>query len=149
MDLSFSDVTAYWKTKRLLEKTRKYAVSAESVADLAHGLKQPLATIQLTFDMYIRTKDEKYLEQLKRNLSEFREKIAAVLQLYHFGEDFGEVNLKDLLERIMGYMSSIAESRKVHLSCRYHGDGKIQVQAHRLENVLKTDLECYRSLRKC
>jgi len=135
--VSFSDVTAYWKTKRLLEKTRKYAVSAESVADLAHGLKQPLATIQLTFDMYIRTKDEKYLEQLKRNLSEFREKIAAVLQLYHFGEDFGEVNLKDLLERIMGYMSSIAESRKVHLSCRYHGDGKIQVQAHRLENVLK------------
>jgi nitrogen-specific signal transduction histidine kinase len=73
--LTLTDMTSQWKTKQLLEKTRRYAVDAQTVADLAHGLKQPLANVRLALDLYRRTGKPEYIDTLEKELNAFQGRV--------------------------------------------------------------------------
>ncbi|RKX48025.1 MAG: hypothetical protein DRP32_08045 [Thermotogae bacterium] len=134
----FNDITTRWKTERLLEKTMRYAVSAETVADLAHGLKQPLANLQLAFDLYQRTGKEQNLQRLERELKSLKEKILGVLQVYHYGEEPRDTDLPKLLNRVVRYLTPIAETRGINLRLASNvNEAVVKVQEKRLENVIK------------
>ncbi|WP_169746186.1 sensor histidine kinase [Kosmotoga pacifica] len=134
----FTDITARWKTEKLLEKTMRYAVSAETVADLAHGLKQPLANLQLAFDLYRRTGKDQNLQRLEKELRSLKEKIYGVLQIYHYGEEPQDVDLLRVLDRVVKYLKPIADAKGVELqliaACQHT---VVKVQERRLENVIK------------
>ncbi|WP_068346277.1 sensor histidine kinase [Kosmotoga arenicorallina] len=134
----FTDITARWKTERLLEKTMRYAVSAETVADLAHGLKQPLANLQLAFDLYQKTGKEQNLRRLEQELKSLKEKIFGVLQIYHYGEEPQNVDLPKILNRVIRYLEPIAENKGINLRVSSNvPKAVVTVQERRLENVIK------------
>lgn len=134
----FTDITARWKTEKLLEKTMRYAVSAETVADLAHGLKQPLANLQLAFDLYQKSGKEQNLRRLEQELKSLKEKILGVLQIYHYGEEPQNVDLPKVLNRIIRYLKPIAENKGIILRVSTNTpQAVVNVQERRLENVIK------------
>ncbi len=135
--LTFNDKTSQWKTKQLLEKTRRYAVDAQTVGDLAHGLKQPLANIRLALDLYNRTKKEQYLQTLSEELLAFQSKVSGILQIFRYGEEFEVVDLSEIVHRVTAFMDPIASSRKILLERITLDSGSVLVQKGRLENVIK------------
>lgn len=135
--LTLTDKTSQWKTKQLLEKTRRYAVDAQTVADLAHGLKQPLANVKLALDLYKRTHRLEYIETLSRELSSFQTRIGGILQIFRYGEEFDRVDLSEQLMKVASFMSSIFSEKKIQFKVVSLDKGIVLIQRGRLENVLK------------
>jgi len=135
--VTLDDKTSQWKTKQLLEKTRRYAVDAQTVADLAHGLKQPLANMRLALDLYIRTKKDSYLQTLSNELSGFQVKVGGILQIFRYGEEFERLDLSQSVRKVLSFMGPILAARSISLDTVSLHDGKVLVQKGRLENVVK------------
>ncbi|HAA85218.1 MAG TPA: hypothetical protein DCE14_02575 [Kosmotogaceae bacterium] len=135
--ITFTDVTAFWKTKKLLEKTRKYAVDSVMVAEFTHSLKQPLANITLALDMYRRTQKDKHLEKLNNEVKLFQDKVRGVLQVFKHGEEPETANLLDIVKRAVRYTEPIASARNVRISLAFSSDANVNVQVRRLENTIK------------
>ena len=135
--VTLDDKTSQWKTKQLLEKTRRYAVDAQTVADLAHGLKQPLANMRLALDLYIRTKKDSYLQTLSNELSGFQVKVGGILQIFRYGEEFERLDLSQSVRKVLSFMGPILAARSISLDTISLDEGKVLVQKGRLENVVK------------
>jgi len=135
--LTLTDKTSQWKTKQLLEKTRRYAVDAQTVADLAHGLKQPLANVRLALDLFKRTNKAEYIETLSRELNSFQSRVGGILQIFRYGEEFERVDLSEQVSKIASFMSSIFSEKKIQLSLVSLDKGTVLIQKGRLENVIK------------
>jgi signal transduction histidine kinase len=135
--VTLDDKTSQWKTKQLLEKTRRYAVDAQTVADLAHGLKQPLANMRLALDLYIRSRKDSYLQTLSNELSGFQVKVGGILQIFRYGEEFERLDLSESVRKVLSFMEPILAARSISLDTISLDDGKVLVQKGRLENVVK------------
>jgi signal transduction histidine kinase len=135
--VTLDDKTSQWKTKQLLEKTRRYAVDAQTVADLAHGLKQPLANMRLALDLYIRSRKDSYLQTLSNELSGFQVKVGGILQIFRYGEEFERLDLSESVKKVLSFMEPILAARSISLDTISLDDGKVLVQKGRLENVVK------------
>ncbi len=135
--VTLDDKTSQWKTKQLLEKTRRYAVDAQTVADLAHGLKQPLANMRLALDLYIRSRKDSYLQTLSNELSGFQVKVGGILQIFRYGEEFERLDLSESVRKGLSFMEPILAARSISLDTISLDDGKVLVQKGRLENVVK------------
>ncbi|CCU85664.1 Integral membrane sensor signal transduction histidine kinase [Mesotoga infera] len=135
--LTLTDMTSQWKTKQLLEKTRRYAVDAQTVADLAHGLKQPLANVRLALDLYRRTGKPEYIDTLEKELNAFQGRVGGILQIFRYGEEFDVVDLSEQVMKVATFMSSIFQERKIDFRIISLEKGLVLAQRGRLENVIK------------
>ena len=131
--LTIYDTTSVWKMKKILDKTRKYAVDSRFIADFTHGLKQPLATAFLALELYKKTEDKNYLQKLQSELKSFQE----TLQIFKFEEDFVSVSINNLLEKIVRYMKPIASAKNNSILLYTDKDSNVKIQNSRMENVLK------------
>ncbi len=135
--ITFTDISALWKTRKLLERTRKYAIDSVMVAEFTHSLKQPLANISLALDMYRRTQKENHLEKLGNEVKLFQEKVRGILQVFRHGEEQEPANLLDIVKRAVRYTEPIAASKNVRIVIARSTDTRASIQIRRLENALK------------
>ncbi len=135
--ITIYDTTSVWKMKKILDKTRKYAVDSRFIADFTHGLKQPLATSFLALELYKKTNDKNYLDKLQSELKSFQEKIRVTLQIFKFEEDFLRVSVNDLLKKIVKYMDPICLTKNNKIILNIEDDTYVKIQTSRMENVLK------------
>ena len=72
-------------------KTRRYAVDAQTVADLAWSQATAGKNVRFALDLYRRTGNQSTLIHLKKEQMPFR--VGGILQIFRYGEEFDVVDL--------------------------------------------------------
>ncbi|MCW2784865.1 MAG: mtrB [Marmoricola sp.] len=131
--------------RQLVELSR---VQRQFVSDVSHELRTPLTTVRMAGDVLHDSRASfdpvagRAAELLQNELDRFEHLLADLLEISRFdagaaGLELAEVNLADVVHRVVEQAGVVARGRGVALVIEAHGPAVAEVDERRIERVLR------------
>jgi two-component system, OmpR family, sensor histidine kinase MtrB len=124
------------------------AVQQRFVSDVSHELRTPLTTVRMASEVLYEARDDfdpvaaRSAELLQNELDRFEALLSDLLEISRFDAgaaqlNVEEVDLRDLVRRVVEANERLAESNHTEINVRDSGEAKAEVDARRIERILR------------
>jgi two-component system, OmpR family, sensor histidine kinase MtrB len=124
------------------------AVQQRFVSDVSHELRTPLTTVRMASEVLYEARDDfdpvaaRSAELLQNELDRFEALLSDLLEISRFDAgaaqlNVEEVDLRDLVRRVVEANERLAESNHTELNVHESGEAKAEVDARRIERILR------------
>jgi two-component system, OmpR family, sensor histidine kinase MtrB len=124
------------------------AVQQRFVSDVSHELRTPLTTVRMASEVLYEARDDfdpvaaRSAELLQNELDRFEALLSDLLEISRFDAgaaqlNVEEVDLRDLVRRVVEANERLAESNHTELNVHERGEAKAEVDARRIERILR------------
>ena len=117
------------------------AVQQRFVSDVSHELRTPLTTVRMAAEVLHEARDDfdpvaaRSAELLLNELDRFESLLTDLLEISRF--DAGAAVLHDLVQQVVEANVRLAETNNTEITVHAHGDAKAEVDARRIERILR------------
>jgi two-component system, OmpR family, sensor histidine kinase MtrB len=124
------------------------AVQQRFVSDVSHELRTPLTTVRMAAEVLHEAREDfdpvaaRSAELLLNELDRFESLLTDLLEISRFDAgaavlNLEEVNLRDLVQEVVEANARLAETNHTEITIRASGDAKAEVDARRIERILR------------
>jgi two-component system sensor histidine kinase MtrB len=124
------------------------AVQQRFVSDVSHELRTPLTTVRMASEVLYEAREDfdpvaaRSAELLQKELDRFEALLSDLLEISRFDAGAAqltveEVDLRDLVYRVVEANASLAETNNTEISVHEGGEAKAEVDSRRIERILR------------
>ncbi len=124
------------------------AVQQRFVSDVSHELRTPLTTVRMAAEVLHEAREDfdpvaaRSAELLLNELDRFESLLTDLLEISRFDAgaavlNLEEVDLRDLVQEVVEANARLAETNHTEITIRASGDAKAEVDARRIERILR------------